>query len=61
MNISHMTDEALFSMVKKLSKDMTASSSPRSAAIEKERIMYINELFKRGKIGYPPKKKYRVS
>jgi len=57
--MSNLTDDQLFKYVDKLGREMTASSSNMAMAKEKERIIYIKELMKRGKIGYASKKKYR--
>lgn len=57
--ITDMTDEALLKKIAQLGKEMTSASSPRTNAIEKERVIYWKEAFKRNLCGYPPKKKYR--
>lgn len=60
MNISNLSDDALKSTLARLGKEMTASSSTRASAVEKERMVYWKEMFRRGLAGYPPKKKYRI-
>jgi hypothetical protein len=57
--MSNYTDEQLIKIIDKMGKEMTASSSTRTVGMEKERILLVKELMKRGLGGYPSKKKYR--
>jgi hypothetical protein len=59
MNISDLSDDALRATIARLGKEMTAGSTPMAMAKEKERMIYIKELFKRGDGGMKSKKKYR--
>lgn len=52
------TDDQLLRVIEKMGKEMTAASSNRHNAMEKERILLVKEAFKRGLKGYPPKRKY---
>lgn len=60
MNLSHLTNEALLAAIQRIGKEMTSASNTRNNALEKDRIIYIKELFKRGLGGYPSKRKYRL-
>jgi len=59
MNLSDLSDDALKSTIARLGKEMTASSSNIASSKEKERMIYIKELFRRGLGGMPSKRKYR--
>lgn len=59
MNISQFSDDALKSIITRLGKEMTASSSTTAIAKERERMIYVKELMKRGMGGVKSKKKYR--
>lgn len=52
------TDEQLLKLIQKMGKDMTSGSSARHVAMEKERIILVKEMMRRGLGGYPCKKKY---
>lgn len=59
MNIQNMSNDALLSLISRLGREMTSASTTRTVAMEKERFMYVKEAFRRGLLGYRPKKKYR--
>jgi len=56
--MKNLSDEALKSKIAQIGKDMTSSSSTMAIAKEKERMIYVKELFKRNLAGYRCKKKY---
>lgn len=60
MNLQNLSNESLLNIIARMGKDMTASSSTRAIALEKERFVYVKEAFRRGLKGYWPKKKYRL-
>ena len=59
--MSDYTDDQLIRIIDKMGKDMCAGSSPRNGAMEKDRIILVKELMKRGLGGYASKKKYRFN
>jgi len=57
--IKNLTDEQLKNIIVKMGREMTSASSTRNISMERERRIYIDELFQRGLGGMRSKKKYR--